>query len=79
MNKYEKILKETWYFLENNYKSSEITIGLWLDIIKKKSDTKNCLKMCVKQLWSMWEWDAYEEEEYYWKEYIFNNYGIVVE
>ena len=77
MNKYEKILEETWYFLENTYKSSEITIDLCLDIIKKKSDTKNCLKMCVKQLWSMWEWDTCEEK-YYWEEYIFNSYGIVV-
>jgi hypothetical protein len=76
--KYEKILNDTWEYLENNYKGSEITIELWIDLIKKESDTENCLKQCIKLLWEQWEWFDSVEERQYFKEYIKNNYGIIV-
>lgn len=75
--KYEKILNDTWEFLENNYKGSEITLELWAKLIEEKSDTKNCLKQCIKLLWSQWEFldlDYYN----YAKKYIKNKYGVIV-
>lgn len=75
--KYEKILNDTWYYLENNYKGSEIDLDLWLRLIEKKCDNNYCLKNCIKLLWSQYEW--YDlEEKYYYKNYIKNRYGIRV-
>ena len=34
MNKYERILNDTWEELENNYKGSKITFGIMKDIKK---------------------------------------------
>lgn len=77
MNKYEEILSETWWFLENNYKGSEITFGMWLLYIEKESDSKNCLKQCIKLSWNQWEWYDLEEKEYY-RKHIKEYYGIKV-
>lgn len=75
--KYENILNKTWEYLENNYKGSEITMKLWLKLIEKECDSKNCLKQCVKLLWSQWEF--FEPELYdYYKNYIKENYGVKV-
>lgn len=73
--KYEKILNKTWEFLENTYKGSEITIMLWINLIEKECDSKNCLKKCIQLLWSQWEWYDDDEKEY-WKKYIKDNYNI---
>lgn len=75
--KYEKILNDTWYELEHNYKGSEIDLGLWLELVERESDTWNCLKQCIKLLWSQYEW--YDlEEKYYFKKYIKDKYGLIV-
>ena len=75
--KYKNILNETWSFLENNFKGSEIHFILWIDFIEKKCDTKNCLKQCIKQAWNEWEW-FYTEEKEYTKKYIKENYNILL-
>lgn len=75
--KYNKILNDTWEFLENNYKGSEINMKMWLDLVEKESDNKNCLKNCIILLWDMWEFYTIEEREYYIK-YIKDNYNIKV-
>lgn len=75
--KYEKILNDTWEELENNYKGSEITFGMWLINIQKECDNNHCLKQCIKLLWSQYEWYDFEEKEYY-KKHIKNYYGIGV-
>ena len=75
--KYEKILNDTWEYLESHYKGSEINLDLWLDLIEKKSNNDYCLKQCIKLLWSQYEWYDYEEREYY-KQYIKENYKIIV-
>lgn len=77
MGKYEKILNDTWEYLENNYKGSEINLDLWLKLVEKESDTENCLKQCIKLLWSQYEWYDFEERQYY-IDYIKDNYGIRV-
>lgn len=75
--KYEKILNDTWEFLENNYKGSEINMKMWLDLVEKESDSKNCLKNCINLLWDMWEFFTTEERDHYIK-YIKDNYNIKV-
>lgn len=75
--KYSKILNDTWEFLENNYKGSEINMEMWIDLIEKKSDSKNCLKKCITLLWDMWEFYFDDEKEFY-KNYIKENYHIRV-
>jgi len=75
--KYEKILNDTWEYLEDNYKGSEITIQLWLKLVEKKCDNNYCLKQCIKLLFSQWEYFDYEQREND-IEYIKNNYGIKV-
>lgn len=77
MNKYEKILNDTWEYLENNYKGSEITFDLWLDLIEKKSDNNYCLKQCIKLLWCQWEWFSLDLRKYY-KGYLKDQYGVKV-
>lgn len=77
MSKYEKILNDTWEYLENNYKGSEITFEFWLNLIEKKCDNNYCLKKCVKLLWSQWEFTLNEDRQYY-KEYLKESYGIKV-
>lgn len=75
--KYSKILNDTWEFLENNYKGSEINMEMWLDLVEKESDNKNCLKNCIILLWNTWEFYTIEEHDYY-KKYIKDNYNIKV-
>lgn len=75
--KYEKILNDTWYFLENNYKGSEITLEMWINLVEKKADTKNCLKKCIKLLWRQYEFIDPKIKIYY-KKYIKENYNINV-
>ena len=75
--KYQKILNDTWEYLENNYKGSEITIDLWLKLVEKECNNKYCLKQCIKLLWSQWEWFDLEEK-YKTIDYIKENYGIEV-
>lgn len=77
MNKYERILNNVWEELEHNYIESEITFGMWLIYIQKASDSKNCLKQCIKLLWSQCEWHDFEEKEYY-RKHIKEYYGIRV-
>lgn len=76
--KYEKILNDTWEYLERNYKGSEITMGLWLNLVEKMCDNDYCLKQSIKLLWEQWEWFDIEQKEYY-KKYIKENYNVVVE
>lgn len=75
--KYEKILNETWEYLESNFKGSEITLELWAKLIEKKCDTNYCLKQCIKMMWKNWEWFDFEEKAYF-KKYLKNNYGVIV-
>lgn len=75
--KYEKILNDTWEYLENNYKGSEITFSLWLYLVDKMCDTDYCLKQCIKLLWTQWEWLNNEDREYY-KKWLKSNYGVIV-
>jgi hypothetical protein len=77
MGKYETILNNTWEYLENNYKGSEITMKMWLKLVEKESDTKNCLKKCIKILWDEWEF-FYNEERQFYKKYIKDNYHVIV-
>lgn len=63
-----KIVEDTWEYLEDNYKGSEITLSLLIYTIQRKCDTENCRKQSLKYLWENYEF--YEEEEYeYYKEY----------
>lgn len=75
--KYEKILNDSWEYLENNYKGSEITIQLWLYIIGKMCDNEYCFKKCVKLLFSQWEYYDTEQRQLD-IEYIKDYYGIKV-
>lgn len=75
--KYENIINETWEYLDNNYKGSEITMELWLRTIEKECDNDYCLKQCVKLAWNNWEWFCVDEKEYM-KKYIKDRYGIKV-
>lgn len=75
--KYKKILDNVWDILENNYKGSEITLEMCIDLIEKKADTKNCLKKCIKLLWKQYEFYDVEIKQYY-KKYIKENYNINV-
>ena len=75
--KYTKILDDTWYYLENNYKGSEITLELWLSLIEKHSNSTNCLKKCIKIIWSKWEFYDNNLKDYY-KKYIKRTYGVIV-
>ena len=75
--KYEKILNETWEYLENNYKGGEITIPLWINLIEKKCNNRYCLKQCIKLMWSQWEWFDLKEKHYV-KKYIKDIYGVMV-
>lgn len=75
--KYETILNDTWDYLDNNFKGSEISFDLWLKLVENKCDTENCLKQCIKMMWKQWEWYDLEEREYY-KNYIKENYNIKV-
>ena len=75
--KYEKILNDTWEYLENNFKGSEINMGLWLDLVEKECNNDYCLKQCIKLLWTQWEWFDCEEETYY-RQYIKEKYGVIV-
>jgi hypothetical protein len=73
--KYERILNDTWEYLESNYKASEINIKTWCDLVERKCDNNYCLKQCIKLLWEQWEWYDLEERDYY-KNYIKDNYGV---
>ena len=75
--KYEKILNDTWEYLENNYKGSEITFDFWLKLVEKKCDNNYCLKQCIKLLWSQWEWFNLDLRQYY-KGYLKDQYGVKV-
>jgi hypothetical protein len=75
--KYAKILNDTWEYLENNFKGSEITIDMWVDLVEKECDNDYCFKQCVKMLWEQWEWFDLEEEQYT-KNYIKEKYNIKV-
>lgn len=75
--KYEKILNDTWEYLENNYKGSEITIELWCKLIEKQCNNNYCLKQCIKLLWSQWEWFDFEIREHT-KKYLKEYYGVKV-
>jgi len=75
--KYEKILNDTWEYLEDNYKGSEITIQLWLHLIEKKCDNNYCLKQCIKLMFSQWEYFDFEQRQLD-IDYIKENYGIKV-
>lgn len=77
MNKYEKILNDTWEYLEYNYKSSEIDLALWISCIDSECDNNYCLTKCIKLLWSQWEFLDLSERDYYIK-YIKDNYDVVV-
>lgn len=77
MNKYEKIVNETWEYLESHFKGSEITIELWCKLVEKYCDNDYCLKKCIKLLWSQWEWFDYEEKLYI-QNYIKEKYNIKV-
>lgn len=71
------IVNETWEYLENNYKGSEITLPLLIYIIQKKCDTENCRKQSLKYLWNNYEFCDNEEYLYY-KEYFKISLGIIV-
>lgn len=75
--KYEKILNDSWEYLEENYKGSEITIQLWCKIIEKMCDTEYCLKQCIKLLFSQWEYFDLRQREFDIK-YIKEKYGVKV-
>ena len=75
--KYEKILNDTWEYLENNYKGSEITLELWGDLIKKQCNNDHCLKKCIKLMWNQWEFFDFEERVYF-IELIKDKYGVIV-
>ena len=77
--KYEKILNDTWEYLENNYKGSEISIELWAKMIEQHYLCNNnyCLKQCIKLLWQQWEWFDFEERNYF-KDFLKNKYGVKV-
>lgn len=77
MSKYEIILNDTWEYLENNYKGSEITFEFWLKLIEKKCDNNYCLKQCVKLLWEQWEF-VFNEDRQYYKEFLKENYNVKV-
>ena len=61
------IVEDTWEYLENNFKGSEITMSLLVYTIQKKCDTENCRKQALKYLWNNYEWFDYEEKNYYVK------------
>ena len=72
-----KIVEDTWEYLENNYKGSEITMALLIYTIQRKCDTENCRKQSLKYLWKNYEF--YNDEEYkYYKEYYNECLGIKV-
>lgn len=75
--KYARILNDTWEYLENNFKGSEINMYLWLTLIDKKCDNDYCLKQCIRLLWEQYEWYDLEERDYY-KNFIKENYNIKV-
>lgn len=77
MNKYEKILNDTWEYLDSNYKGSEIRFDLWLDLIIASCDNDYCLKKCIKLLWTQWEWFNLEERKFYIR-YIKDNFSLIV-
>lgn len=66
-NKAINIVENTWEYLENNFKGSEITLSLLIYSIQKKCDTENCRKQALKYLWESYEWYDLEEKEYYIK------------
>lgn len=72
-----KIVEDTWEYLENNYKGSEITMSLLIYTIQRKCDSENCRKQSLKYFWENYEF--YNEEEYkYYKEYFKECLGIIV-
>lgn len=72
-----KIVEDTWEYLENNYKGSEITMGLLIYTIQRKCDSENCRKQSLKYLWE--NYDFYIYEDYiYWKNYYKECLGIIV-
>ena len=66
-NKAINIVENTWEYLENNFKGSEITLSLLIYSIQKKCDTENCRKQALKYLWESYEWYDLKEKEYYIK------------
>jgi len=59
------IVNNTWEYLENNFKGSEINMSLLVYTIQKKCDTENCRKQALKYLWENYEWfDLREKEDY---------------
>ena len=76
-NKAIKIVEDTWEYLENNYKGSEITFSLLLYNVQKQCDTEYCRKQSLKYLWENYEF--YNDEEYkYYKAYYKECLGIKV-
>ena len=75
--KYEKIVNDTWEYLEEHYKGSEITLELWTNLINKECDNNYCLKQCIKLMWEQWEWFDLGVKNYY-KKYIKNRFGVCV-
>ena len=71
------IVNDTWEYLENNYKGSEITMSLLIYTIERKCDTENCRKQALKYLWENYEF-LYEVDYRYYKKYFFNCLGIRV-
>lgn len=71
------IVNDTWEYLENNYKGSEITMSLLICTIERKCDTENCRKQALKYLWENYEF-FYEEDYRYYKKYFYKCLGIRV-
>lgn len=71
------IVNDTWEYLENNYKGSEINMSLLIYIIERKCDSENCTKQALKYLLENYEFYDLEEEKYY-KDYYRAILGIKV-
>lgn len=76
-NKAINIVENTWEYLENNYKGSEITLSLLVYSIQKKCNTENCRKQALKYLWEGYEFYELEEKNY-WKKYFKECLGVCV-
>lgn len=71
------IVNDTFDYLENNYKGSEITLSLLIYTIQKKCDSENCRKQALKYLWDNYEF--YDNNDYkYYKEYYKVCLGLIV-
>lgn len=72
-----EIVNNTWEYLENNYKGSEITLNLLIDNILKQCDSNNCEKQSLLYLWDNYEFYNIDEYNYY-KNYYKENFNIKV-